>query len=61
MTTSNRTPAETEQALTVSWNRQNTSLEANEIVNATITLTVSPQVSNSISTFGFAITITATA
>lgn len=59
MTTSDWNPASTSGFVTVSWNRENYSLDAGFSVNATLTLAVSPSVSG-ITNFDFNINIKGT-
>ena len=60
ITTNGWSPAIASQYISLSWNQNNTVLAPNQIVNATLTLTVSPTISTNITTFGNNITITGT-
>jgi hypothetical protein len=60
MTTNGWSPSIASQYISLSWNQNNTVLTPNQVVNATLTLTVSPTISTSITTFGNNITITGT-
>jgi hypothetical protein len=58
MNATNWTPASAEGPLTIGWNQENTLLEANQSVSATISLNVSPIVDPGITNFSFNIIIT---
>lgn len=60
MTTSNWNPTAAEGPITLTWNRDNYSLDPGDSVSATLTLSVSSSISSSISSFSFKITITGT-
>ncbi len=60
MTTSNWSPANVNQWISLSWNREGSSLAPNGVTQATLTLTVSSSVDGSITTYSFNIQITGT-
>lgn len=60
MTTSGWSPSNASTGITLSWNQQNTLLTPNQIVQGLLTLTVSPTISTSVTTFNFTTTITGT-
>lgn len=59
MTVGNWTPSNAQNYITVTWNRQSTTLTAGSVISATLTLSVSSSISG-ITTFSFDITITGT-
>ena len=59
MTTSNWTPSSASSALTLTWNRQNTSLSVGTSIQATLTLTAAAN-TGSLTTFGCDVTFTGT-
>lgn len=59
MTVGNWTPSNAQNYITVTWNRQSTTLTAGNVISASLTLSVSSSVSG-ITTFSFDITITGT-
>jgi hypothetical protein len=61
MATSNWTPTNAQSGITLSWNVQGRTLAPNEVVQATLTLTVSSTIDAAITTFNFNIQITGTA
>jgi hypothetical protein len=60
MSTSGWTPATASQYITITWDRTNTALNPNEVIMATLTLTVNASIDTSITTFSNNITITGT-
>jgi hypothetical protein len=60
MSTSGWTPAAAAQYITITWDRANTALSPNDVITATLTLTVAANIDTSISTFSNNITITGT-
>lgn len=60
MSTSNWTPTNAAQYITVTWDQNSTSIAASQVVKATLTLTVSASIDSSITTFSNSITITGT-
>jgi hypothetical protein len=60
MTTGDWTPANVNQWLTLYWNKENTVLVPNGITQTTLTLTVSPTIDGSITSFALNIQITGT-
>jgi hypothetical protein len=58
LSATNWLPVSAAGPLTVGWNRENTVLAANQSVEATISLTVSPTVDPSITNFSFNIVVT---
>ena len=60
MTTSNWNPSNANQGVTLTWNRQGAAIVANAVVQATLTLNVSPAVEGIITTFAFNVQITGT-
>jgi hypothetical protein len=59
MTTNNWTPTNANTRLTLSWNRQNTVLNAGESIQATLTLTAASN-TGSLTTFSCDVTLTGT-
>jgi len=59
MTTTNWNPASTNGPITITWNRENTILSPGQSTSATITLTVSPSISD-VTNFSVQISITGT-
>lgn len=59
MTTENWNPAEAFSSITLSWNRENHTLNLGEVVQAILTLEVSPDISG-VTSFSFDIIITGT-
>jgi hypothetical protein len=60
MNTSNWTPTNAAQYITITWDQNNTSIAASQVVKATLTLTVSASIDSSITTFSNSITIAGT-
>jgi hypothetical protein len=60
MSTSGWTPATASQYITITWDRTGTTLNPNQVISATLTLTVSASIDTSITTFSNNITITGT-
>jgi hypothetical protein len=60
MTTSGWSPSSASQSLTLTWNRNNAALTANQVVNATLTLIVSPTAA-AIDSYSFNVVFTGTA
>ncbi len=60
LSTSNWSPQTASQYITISWNRNNAVLDANQVVQATLTLIVSSSIDNSITAFSNSITISGT-
>jgi len=60
MTTSDWSPSNANQYITLTWNRANYTLAAGASISATLTLTVSSSISSSITNFSFNIVITGT-
>ena len=60
MSTSSWSPQTASQYIAISWNRNNAVLGANQVVQATLTLTVSSSIDNSITAFSNSITISGT-
>ncbi|MGD6807272.1 MAG: hypothetical protein ACQCN4_09985 [Candidatus Bathyarchaeia archaeon] len=60
ISTSDWSPSAAAQYITITWNRENTVLNANQVVQATVTLTVSAGIPSSITSFSNHITITGT-
>jgi hypothetical protein len=58
MNATNWNPVTAEGPMTMSWNCENTVLQANQSIEATITLNVSPTIDPSITNFSFNIVIT---
>lgn len=61
LTTNNWSPTTASQYLSITWNRNNTTLTANQVVQAKLSLTVSSTIDNSITSFSNNIIITGTA
>jgi hypothetical protein len=61
VSTTGWSPLNAQQWMTVSWNRQGETLQPNQSIQATITLTVSSSIDSGISNFNFDVTITGTA
>jgi hypothetical protein len=61
MTTSGWNPSAANGPITLTWNRNSYTLNAGASISATLTLSVSPSISNSITEFGFNIIIAGTA
>jgi hypothetical protein len=60
MTTSGWSPTQAQQAMTAGWNLQNTVLNPNQVVQANLTLSVSPSIDSSVTAFSFNTIITGT-
>ncbi|MCL5877649.1 MAG: hypothetical protein M1540_07550 [Candidatus Bathyarchaeota archaeon] len=60
MATNNWSPQTVSQYITITWNRNNAVLEANQMLQATLTLTVSSFIDNSITAFSNQIIISGT-
>ena len=60
MATAGWNPSNANGPITLSWNRGGVVLNATQSISATLTLTVSPSIDSSITTFSFNITITGT-
>jgi hypothetical protein len=58
--TNNWTPTAAAQYLSITWNRNNTTLTSNQVVSASLNLTVSADIDSSITTFSNNIIITGT-
>ncbi|HEY9760074.1 MAG TPA: hypothetical protein V6C97_33265, partial [Oculatellaceae cyanobacterium] len=61
LTTNNWSPTTASQYLSITWNRNNTTLTANQVVQAKLILTVSSTIDNSITSFSNNIIITGAA
>jgi hypothetical protein len=59
MTTGNWNPSSASSYITLAWNQENHVLQAGQVANAVLTLTISPSASG-IAGFSFDMTITAT-
>ncbi len=60
LSTNNWTPAAALQSMSLTWNQEGKQLAPSEVVQATLTLTVSASIDASITSFGFNIQITGT-
>jgi hypothetical protein len=60
MATNNWLPTNASQWISLTWNQEGTVLAPNQVVQATLTLTVSPSINSSITSFSFDIQITGT-
>jgi archaellum component FlaG (FlaF/FlaG flagellin family) len=60
MSTSGWSPSTASQYITITWNRDNALLNANQVVQATLTVTVSSSITSDLTTFSNLITITGT-
>ncbi len=60
MSTNNWTPANAYSAMSLTWNQEGKQLAPNEVVQATLTLSISASIDASITSFGFNIQITGT-
>jgi uncharacterized repeat protein (TIGR01451 family) len=60
LATNTWSPTNAGQSISLTWNQAGTVLAANQVVQATLTLTVSSSISSSITSFGFNIQITGT-
>lgn len=60
LTTGSWNPSSANGPITLSWDRESTSLDAGQSISATLTLTVSSSISSSITTFSFNAIITGT-
>jgi hypothetical protein len=60
MATTDWNPSDADGPITLGWNREGAVLNASQSINATLTLSVSPSINSSITTFSFNITITGT-
>ena len=60
MATNTWSPTNAGQSISLTWNQEGKVLAPNQVVQATLTLTVSPSISSSITSFSFNIQITGT-
>jgi hypothetical protein len=60
MTTNTWTPAIAGQGISLTWNRQNTIIAPNAVIQTTLTLSVSMSVDRSFTSYGFNIVVTGT-
>jgi hypothetical protein len=60
MSTSGWSPTQAQQAMTAGWNLQNTVLNPNQVVQANLTLSISPSIDSNVTTFSFNTIITGT-
>jgi len=60
MSTSDWSPSTAAAYITITWNRENSTLNANQVLQATLTITVSSSIASNITTFSNLITITGT-